>query len=283
MPLTPVIPTTGVAGWSFLQRTLEQQTEVFNRSPDIALQLEYFEENIGAVETLDDLMGDRRLLQVALGAFGLEEELDKGAFVRKMLEEGTEDSSAFAVRINNSDYIDLVEFVGVDSEGGVSFSESDIATMKSQFQRQSFETEVGTVNDTMRLALNFEREIADIAGQDLSENAGWFRAIGSIPLRTVIEGAFNLPEEFSALDIDRQKEILSDNANKLFGEKTVDVFSDPENVQTMINRYLLREQINSGPSASTPGYAALSILTNGSSSLSSSGIANLLLSTSYGV
>ena len=37
-----------------------------------------------------DLVADRRLLKVALGAFGLEGEIDKKAFIRKVLEEGTD-------------------------------------------------------------------------------------------------------------------------------------------------------------------------------------------------
>lgn len=174
----------------------------------------------------------------------------------------------------------MANTIRVDEDGAISMSSSDITNISERYRRQSFEQEVGDVDDTMRLALNFERKIQEFAGQGLSENAGWFRAIGSAPLRAVIESAFNLPSEFSALDIDRQKDILSDKANALFGGKSVDVFENPENVQTMINRYLLREQIESGPNASTPGFAALSILQSGSSSLSSAGIANLLISNS---
>ena len=280
MPLTPVIPGSGIAGWNFLQKTLDRQTEAFNKSPDIARDVEYFEANIGEVETLDDLMGERRILKVALGAFGLGDEINKGAFVRKVLEEGTADRSAFAIRLNNSDYIEMAQTIRIDQDGALSISPSGISEISERYQRQTFEVEVGNVNDSMRLALNFERKIKEFAGQGLSENAGWFRAIGSVPLRTVIESAFNLPNEFSALDIDRQKDILSDKANALFGGKSVDVFENPENVQTMINRFLLRQQIESGPTASTPGFAALSILQAGSSSLSSAGIANLLISNS---
>ncbi len=47
----------------------------------------YFEANIGKVETAADLVGDRRLLKVALGAFGMDGEIDKRAFLRKVLEE----------------------------------------------------------------------------------------------------------------------------------------------------------------------------------------------------
>ena len=132
----------------------------------------------------------------------------------------------------------------------------------------------------MRLALNFQREIQDFVGQGSSENAGWFKLMGSVPMRTVLEGAFNLPKEFAALDVDRQKEVLSDKAQQAFGGKSIEVFSDPAAVDKVIKDYLLREQINAGPSPSTPGFAALSILgqSNSGSGVGTSGLFNLLLS-----
>jgi len=279
MAFTPVIPNSGLAGWSFLQRTIDRQEEVFAKSPDIARDIEYFQNNIQNIETLDDLMQDRKILKVALGAFGLGEEISKGAFVRKIIEEGTTERSSFANRLNNPDYIELAETFNFEA-GTLSLSDADIEKISSQYQRQNFEIEVGNVDETMRLALNFQREIQDFVGQGLSENAGWFRLMGSVPIKTVLEGAFNLPQEFSALDVDKQKDILSDKAQKLFGGKTIEVFSDPEAVEKVINDYLLREQINAGPSQSTPGFAALSILgqSNSGSGVGTSGLFNLLLS-----
>lgn len=277
MAFTPVIPNGGLAGWSFLQRTLDRQEDIFSKSPDIKRDIEYFKNNIQNVETLDDFMQDRKILKVALGAFGLGEEISKGAFVRKVLDEGVTDQRSFARRLNNPDYIDMAKTFNFEG-GQLSLSETDINRITAQYERQNFEIEVGNVDDSMRLALNFQREIQDLAGAGLSENAGWFRLLGSVPMRTVIEGAFNLPTEFAALDIDKQKEILSDKAQSKFGGKSVDVFTDPDAVDRVINDFLLRKQIEAGPSTSTPGFAALSILGQSNSGVGSSGLFNLLLS-----
>jgi len=274
MPISPVLPTSGLTGWRFLNDSLETQETLFNSSPDISRDVDYFNENIGDIKTLDDFMGDRRILKVALGAFGLGDEINKGAFVRKVLEEGTEDRSAFAVRLNNSDYLDMARTFDFSS-GELTLSASQRANITKQYQEEAFEVSLGEVDNSMRLALNFQREIAEIADQGLSENAGWFKVMGSVPLRTVFEKAFNMPSGFAQLDIDRQKELLSDKANSLFGEKSVDLFKDPEAIETTIRRFLLQEQVANGPSANTPGSAALSILTGGTSSAS---ILNLLIS-----
>lgn len=276
MPISPVLPTSGLTGWKFLNDSLETQETIFNRSPDIQREVDYFNENIGDVKTLDDFMGDRRLLNVALNSFGLADEIDKGAFVRKILDEGTEDSSAFAVRLNNSEYLEMARVFDFSS-GELSLSEGDISTITKSYQEETFEVALGDVDETMRLALNFQREITELADLDLSENAGWFKVMGSVPLLTVIESAFNMPSGFSSLDIDKQKDLLSDKANSLFGGKSVDIFKDPEVIESAVRRYLLQEQIASGPSANTPGFAALTLLQGGAGS---SAIFNLLLSNS---
>lgn len=274
MPIAPVLPSSGLTGWNFLNATLPAQEKVFNNSADISRDVDYFKENIGEVKTLDDLMGDRRLLKVALGAFGLGDEINKGAFVRKVLEEGTEDRSAFAVRLNNSDYLEMARSFDF-SNGDLSLSESDINAMVKGYQQETFEVSLGGVDNSMRLALNFKREMSELANAGLSEDGGWFRAMGSVPLRTVLESAFNMPSGFAQLDIDRQKELLSDKANSLFDGKTIDVFKDPEVIETTIRRYLLQEQVASGPSANTPGFAALTLLQGGNGGAS---ILNLLTS-----
>jgi len=277
MPFTPIIPATGLAGWNFLKSSQSTQTEIFNRSPDIQRDIDYFAENFSSVNSLDDFMSDRRLLKVTLGAFGLSEEINKGAFVRKILEEGTASNEAFAVRLNNPDYLDLANLLVVAGDGSLSISADSADQIIQQYKTETFEVEVGNVNNSMRLALNFEREIAALASDGLTENAGWFKAMASVPVRTVLEGAFNLPEGFSQLDLDRQKEILADKAQSLYDGKTIEIFNDPEIIENTIRRFLLRQQIETGPTASTPGYAAISILNGG---LGSSGITNLLLSNS---
>ena len=134
----------------------------------------------------------------------------------------------------------------------------------------------------MRLALNFERKIVEISSNASTEAGGWFRVMSSVPLATVVQRAFNLPSEFSSLDIDSQAEILADKAQAKYGSRNVEIFNDPEVVDDMIKNYLLREQIDAGPSANTPGFSALSLL-NGSAGggvagLGSSGLFNILLS-----
>ena len=92
MSFQPQIPLQGIAGWRFLERTQETQQAAFDKGPQMAREIAYFEENIGKVTSTAELMSDRRLLKVALGAFGLEQDIDKKAWIRKILDEGTDGS-----------------------------------------------------------------------------------------------------------------------------------------------------------------------------------------------
>src|SRR6056297_1893238 len=84
MTFSPVVPTGGLVGWSLLDRTMERQTELFNKSPQIVRDTEYFEKTIDTIKTAEDLVADRRLLRVALGAFGLQDQINSKAFIRKI-------------------------------------------------------------------------------------------------------------------------------------------------------------------------------------------------------
>ncbi len=277
MPFAPVVPLGGLAGWRFIERTQARQQEQFNKSPDLQREIDYFKENIGNVTTTAEFVGDRRLLAVALGAFGLSDELNKQAFVRTVLDGGTFDPRSFANRLGNSDYVEFAKTFSFGNEGGFVPTTNRINDITDKFLTLQFEEAVGDSDPSMRLALNFKREITELANQDLSDNAGWFRVLGSEPVRQVIEAAFNLPSAFSQIDIDKQKDTLIDKAKQLFGGSGIKVFLDPENVDTAIRRYQLREQLNNGPSPLTPGFTALSLLGGG---FGSQGILNLLISNS---
>ena len=105
MSVTPMIAGTGMVGWQMLQNTLANQQRAFESSAEIRREGHYFRENVGSVETPEDLVSDRRLLRVALAAFGMEEETDNKRLIQKVLEEGTGDSTSLANRLNDSRYV----------------------------------------------------------------------------------------------------------------------------------------------------------------------------------
>lgn len=278
MSFQPQIPLTGIAGWRFLQRTQPAQQAAFEQGRELVRDIAYFTEKIGRVTSAEELVADRRLLKVALGAFGLEGEINKKAYIRKVLEEGTLDPKSFANRISDPSYAKLAKAFGFGDFGArtgfVGFAEGIVSAYKTR----AFEVAVGAANEDMRFAMNFRREIADLAAKG-TEGGSWFSVLGSKPLRKVFESAFNLPSEFGRLEVDRQREILRDKTSRMFGTADLAAFRDPKNVEKVIDRFLIRAQVEAGPAAGTPGMTALTLLQNASAS-GSLGWSNLLAARS---
>ena len=86
MSYQPVIPSAGLAGWNFLQRTYDAQFKAFNASAQLQRDTDYFREKVGEIQSAEDLVKDRRLLSVALGAFGLQDDIDNRYFIQKILQ-----------------------------------------------------------------------------------------------------------------------------------------------------------------------------------------------------
>lgn len=261
MPYQPITPLGGIAGWAFLTRTMDRQSEAFASSADLKREADYFRDNIAGIDSAKDLVADRQMLKIALGAFGLEDDLNKQFFIRRVLEEGTENQSAMANRLVDKRYVQLADAFGfgpeADKRTGFSGFADDI--IKSYETRQ-FEVAVGNGDQSLRLAMSFQREINEIANADASGDTGWFRILGAPPLRSVVEAAFNLPREFATLDIDRQVDILKSKSRVAFSNDNIEVFKEAENVDEIVQKFLVRSQISGTYNRNTGQSAALSIL-----------------------
>ncbi len=274
MPFEPALPVTGLAGLRFLERTKDQQVELFNKSPDVQREVDYFLENAGNFTTVDQLVTDRRALAVVLGAFGLDDDIDKAAFVRKVIEEGTFDNRSFANRLVDPAYREMAAALGFGDVGGLLVFENTRANIVAQYRERQFELAVGEVDLDMRLVLNFKREIADTASKNVNERTGWLLALGSPPMRQVVESALGLPSQFALIDIDQQVNEVIDRASNLFGFKDVSAFQDPELIDKFVDRFMLQQQVRNGSTAATSsGSVALSLLsTSGLGSVAQSNL-----------
>lgn len=281
MSFAPAIPFGGIAGFRFLEATYDRQLTLFARGPQLDRDVADFVARSGEVATAEEFVKDPRLLRVALGAFGLEDEAPKRAFVRRILEEGSIDPGSFANRLADPAWRQFAEALGFGDFGPRLVSREKRLELAEQYRVRQFERAVGDSDVSLRLALNFRREIGAIAGAEDVERSGWFRIMGSRPLRDLIEGAFGLPQGFAQLDLDRQRDILESRSSRLFGGRSPAVFLDAANVDQAITRFLTTAELTAGPSPSTPGASALSLLSSGpGSALAAGARINLILSGS---
>jgi len=245
MNFEPVLPLGGLPGWALLNRTLARQTDLFNTSPEIVRDTDYFEQTIGTIRTAEDLVADRRLLRVALGAFGLQDDIDSRAFIRTILEEGTVRDDALANRLADDRYQQLADAFGFADRPVPRTQLSDFGSqITAQFRQRAFEVAVGDQNEALRLSLNARRELADVVGDDAAEDTRWLRILGNAPLRRVFEVALGLPEGFAQLDLDRQLDEVKDRAARQLDISNLSDLTNSDAQETLIQRFLLRDQVS---------------------------------------
>ena len=258
---TPVIPSGGLVGWTFLNRTLDKQTAAFDRSPVTQRDTAYFEQTIGSVRRAADLVSDRRLLRVALGAFGLGDDVNNRAFIQKVLEGGTSDPGALANRLSDERYKQLANAFGFDgTEPGATTRAGFGAEIAARYRDRLFEAAVGDEDQSMQLALNAKRELSTLAADPGADTTKWLRVMGTPALRQVFETALGMPQGFAQLPLDRQVEEFQCRARSALKLEHLSDLSDPMMLEQVLRRYLIQDQVRQ-IDVLTPGATALGLLT----------------------
>ncbi|WP_282120340.1 DUF1217 domain-containing protein [Ruegeria atlantica] len=261
MTFQPVIPLGGIVGWRFLQRTYDAQIDSFSSSSVNKRDSEYFLQNIKKVQTAEDLVSDRRLLQVALGAFGLESDLDNRYFIQKILSDGTKAQDALSNRLSDKRYRQFSEAFGLGPgevrKTGLIINMEDIAHDNVVSR---FEIAVGESDETMRIALYAQHALGDLAQKAGNKDTKWFDLMSLPPLRRMMETALGLPSSFGQLNIDRQLEVFKDRLSGLTGSDDLTQFKDEAAVGRLTDQFLARSQIAQLESIISPAQTALILL-----------------------
>lgn len=261
MSFVPVVGLGGYAGWAMLKRTETAQKAVFANQASVKRDEAYFREKIGSITTAEQLVADRRLLGVALGAFGLESDIGNRYFIRKVLEDGTLKDGALALKLSDTRYREFSAAFGFDLSVPKTKLSDFADKILTQWKDRQFEVAVGQADDSLRLSMNAERELQKLAASSMSEDAKWFSVMGQAPLRKVFETAFGLPAAFGTLDIDVQKDMLRQKARAAFGDDSLSQFAEPERMGDLVKRYLLRNQVAAMGSGLSANAVALTMVT----------------------
>ncbi len=278
MTFQPVLFGSGYSAWKLLQKTLAGQQKTFDGSAQIARDTDYFAAKIGSVTGIDQLISDRRLLGVALGAFGLTDQINSTAMIRQVLTQGTASATALANRLPDKRWLAFAETFNFAAGGTPNTATQGFATkIVSAYRSQSFTAAVTAEDRSLGTALQMQSAIPNLASSSVSESAKWYSVMGSTSMRQMMETALGLPASIVTIDIDRQLTIFQNRAAQVFGDGSVSQFSDPAKMDKLLRLYLTRSQfsggaIGGGAAASSP---ALQLLGSAATSPSASGIAAL--------
>jgi hypothetical protein len=184
--------------YSLIVDDLAGSLERIAREPLVARESAYFLANFAGIGSLDDFLGDHRLVSYALAAYELDEFAYDTDVVRRLLSENTADADSLANRYSDSRYRDFAAAFDFARPGGIAMAAR--AGTVEKYVRRCLEDEAGAQNEGTRLALYFERRAPGI------DNA--FQVLADPGLLTVIRTALGLSSSPTTADIDRQAATL---------------------------------------------------------------------------
>ncbi len=214
---------TTLSTYRTIANNLDRSLEATASQQSVATATEYYKSHIGDVKSVDDFMKDTRLYNYAMKAYGLEDMAYAKGLMRTVLTEGIEDSSSLANKLTDERFLKFATAFNFAANG----EETTQATTVQQgvvdlYTRQTLETEAGSDNEAVQLALYFQREAPNVNSvyDLLADTALW----------TVIQTAFGFPDSMSNADIELQAKAVS---------QQIDIadLSDPTKLEKLITRF----------------------------------------------
>lgn len=237
---------SGLTQYLLANRDLAKATEDYTKgSPTYQRAVDAFRTALPKIASVDDLLGNRQALTVALGAFGLEDEVDAKALVKKILTEDPSASTSLVNRLAETRWKQFAAAFGsLATDGGAAINAAGFADkIVSAFATGQFEESEGEQNESVREALYFQREA--------SGATTLYQVLSDKTLGDVVRTTQGLPEEAGALDPDQQVEML--------GRTGFDVskLQDSAYVQKYVQRFLVLEDLKNPDLDPSGGVLAL--------------------------
>ena len=172
----------------------------FNRQ-DVQKDIETFKTKAVGFEDIDDLVKDRKTLQVILTAFDLGSEINNPGKIKAILKSDVNDVNSFANRLNDTRFAELAKFVDFNGRGFRSLTTaSSQQSLIDKYLQNRFESDVGGANGEIAKAFFFLRNINSI-----TSTAG---LLGNMQLRTIATTALRLPPQIASQSLEKQIQLI---------------------------------------------------------------------------
>lgn len=198
--------TSALTAFKNYQKDQVAARKAFADREDIQRDIKQFKKAVGKLDTVDDLLKDRKTLEFVLSAFGLESELNNPGKLKAVLNSDPSDINSFANRLADSRFGDLAKFLDTPQFGLKNLRLSDKqSTVIDNYLTTTFEKSLAAQNPAARDALFFLRRIGEV------ENT--FEILGDLPLRTIVTEALNLPQEIARQSVGKQASLIEAKLN----------------------------------------------------------------------
>lgn len=217
---------------------------------------EVYQERIQSIDTVKELLADRDVIDVVIGAYGLDPEDVTDDFLKQVFASDLSDPKSFVNQQPDGRWAELVASFNFDANGNL--TRETIGTVQqrgetletvNKYLRQTLEENEGASNEAVRLALYFERTAPNITDA--------YGLIADDALMAVFRTTFGFSDEFSNMDVDQQARIINDNLD-------LADLQDPAKLERFLQRYTAMYDTENASFSNS----AVSILSGGSGSIS---------------
>ena len=206
--------------------------------PTVTTATAYYKANIGSVKSAADLVGNYRLLSYALDAYGLGNQINSTALVKKVLEGGVTNPKSLANTLPNPAWKAFANaFDFTDSGSASPSSAASVKTTTGDYVEQQLESNEGQPDPGVQLALYFQRVAPTVTTS--------YGILGNENLLEVVQTIFGLGSTTTSSQIDAEASAVG----KLV---PVSELQDPTKVTQLAERFGAAYDAKYGPTSGAP-------------------------------
>ncbi|HXW72116.1 MAG TPA: DUF1217 domain-containing protein [Methylocella sp.] len=218
-------------------------------NPAVSTATEYFEENIGNIKSANQLVGNTRLFDYAMTAFGLGDMTYAQGMMKQVLAQGVTSSNALANTLNNQNILAFAKaFDFADNGSATTSSQSLVSNVVNRYLQNSLDDSEAQQDPGVQLALYFEQNAPNLTSE--------YGILADKNLLTVVQTALGLSPYTSEEPIDTQASQLSSLIN-------ITDFQNPAKLQNFIERFAAMYDMNNAGSSTSPALSQVASLFGG--------------------
>ncbi len=192
-------------------------------------EVTYYQAEVEKMKNVDDLLKNRRVLDVTLVAKGIDPKTVSNDFLKKLFKSDPNDPKSFLNTQTDSRYKQIVASFNFDAKGNLLQSGTSAVQDRGHLQstvdnyyQNELEVKQGDENPGVRLALYFERKAQTVTSA--------YDILGDKALLEVFKTTYQMPDGFSNMKIEQQKALVEKKLN-------LSDLKDPEKVKKLIQRF----------------------------------------------
>jgi hypothetical protein len=245
--------TTTTAAYLSVMQNLARYQTMTAAEPAVKTATAYYEASIGKATSIQDFVGNYRLLSYALNAYGLGDQINAKALITKVLEGGVANPKSLANTLSDSRWKTFAAAFNFVGAGAASVSSpSAVKTTAADYVEQQLENDQGAQDVGVQLALYFQRVAPTITSE--------YGILADPNLLEVAQTIFGLSPATSATNIDAQAKALSNLM-------PISDLQDPKKLQQLTERFTAMYDLSYGPGSGAT--TSLTVSSNSSSSTQS--------------